>query len=539
MQLPTSPAILGQGFQQGLAIGGELQRTALDAAQIRAQQNDLQMNQKPIVLDQFAKNIPSYLQKPMLDYAAANGVIEQNGDMKFIRASKAKELLSGFKNDMVAQAAVYEQANKNAMDARGELQAKYDDHKSRVDAWMAQKQAEAQNAMIDDPSNPGKKIVDQAKRYKIEAEIKKFQTENPDAVAIQKLKPQIDELGNVMMSTNTVQKTLDDRFVSLEKSLGKYTIPYMSGKMTRDEAYAKNLEDQQTFALKMQEAKNDKGYTPSFKIAGEAKEGPLKGQTVKIDERTAEMFVDTPNGRVSYGGGIKTPAERSVEIRVSNEGSGAKIPSGFRRSADGNLEAIPGGPADLKRQQQYNKESAAVDGVTSELDRLAAAANQLKNHPGLDGITGIKGKIPNIPGSKAANAEALLETLKSQTAFSVLQTMRNNSKTGGALGQVSDKEGQLLQNNLAALDKAQSASAYRDALQKIIDYTDKSKERLKKAYDSNWNNSESNIQTSGSRNNTIVPPKQAIADLKRNPKTAAQFDEIFGQGASKKYLGGR
>jgi hypothetical protein len=520
MQLPASPAILGQGFQQGLAIGGELQRTALDAAQIRAQQNDLQMNQKPIGLDQFAKSIPSYLQKPMLDYAEANGVVEQNGDMKFIRASKAKELLSGFKYDLVAQAAVYEQANKMAQAAKSELQSKYDDHKSRVDAWMTQKQAEAQSAMIDDPANPGKKIVDQAKRYKIESEIKKFQTENPDAVAITKLKPQIDELGNIMMSTNTVQKTLDDRFVSLEKSLGRYTIPYMSGKMTREEAYAKNLEEQQAFELRKVGAQHP------------VKENWTEPYTANIGGKKVMVRKNLITNKVE-----KIGEDKSTTVVVS--GNYGKPPSGYRYNQNGDLEPIPGGPADFKKQQQFNKESAAVDGITSELDRLASAAKQLKDHPGLDGITGIRGKIPNIPGSNAANAEALLDTLKSQTAFSVLQTMRNNSKTGGALGQVSDKEGQLLQNNLAALDKAQSVSAYRDALQKIIDYTDKSKNRVKSAYDKSWNDGGMVAQLAGNQNVSITPPKQAIADLKRNPKTAAQFDEIFGQGASKKYLGGR
>lgn len=34
------------------------------------------------------------------------------------------------------------------------------------------------------------------------------------------------------------------------------------------------------------------------------------------------------------------------------------------------------------------------------------------------------------------------------------------------------------------------------------------------------------------------PPKEAIEDLRRNPKSAAQFDEIFGQGAAAKALGG-
>src|SRR3546814_20638654 len=46
----------------------------------------------------------------------------------------------------------------------------------------------------------------------------------------------------------------------------------------------------------------------------------------------------------------------------------------------------------------------------------------------------------------------LFRSLKSQIACSVRQAMRDASKTGGALGAVSEKELSLLQNNLAALD---------------------------------------------------------------------------------------
>jgi hypothetical protein len=33
-----------------------------------------------------------------------------------------------------------------------------------------------------------------------------------------------------------------------------------------------------------------------------------------------------------------------------------------------------------------------------------------------------------------------------------------------------------------------------------------------------------------------VPPQEAINELKSNPKLANKFDEVFGQGASAKYL---
>jgi hypothetical protein len=193
-----------------------------------------------------------------------------------------------------------------------------------------------------------------------------------------------------------------------------------------------------------------------------------------------------------------------------------RVPTGYRTTEDGGMEPVPGGPADIKRQTDFTKDTAALEGITSDVSRLGRVAKELKDHPGLSRITGIIGKIPNIPGSDAANAEGLLGTLKSQVAFSVLQTMRNNSKTGGALGQVSDKEGQLLQDNLAALDKAQSYKAYQDALQKIIDYTDGSISRTQKAYDLKWGDKKEKSGTGSTK--PRLTPAQAIDELRRRGK---------------------
>jgi len=165
-----------------------------------------------------------------------------------------------------------------------------------------------------------------------------------------------------------------------------------------------------------------------------------------------------------------------------------KPPPGYRSSAAGDLEAIPGGPADVKLQGQFNQDTGALNSMQSDMDRLAAEANRLKEHPGLSKATGAMGWVPGvggtltIPGTDAANFKAGLQTLQSQVAFGVLQNMRNNSKTGGALGQVSDKEGQLLAANLAAIDRAQSPEEFRNALDRIITYTDGAKDRLRSAY---------------------------------------------------------
>lgn len=211
-----------------------------------------------------------------------------------------------------------------------------------------------------------------------------------------------------------------------------------------------------------------------------------------IDPATGKVLTDQRYG-VSMSPGEAAADSRARAALAQNEqhfqatqGAG-KIPPGYR-ATEGGLEAIPGGPADLKRQGAYNTDTAALQGSSAQLDRLSVEANRLLNSPGLSKSTGLMSIVPvvggvaSMPGGDAANFKAGLDTLKSQVGFSVLQTMRDMSKTGGALGAVSDRENAMLQNNLAALDRAQSEQEFRASLQRIIDYAEQAKGRLREAY---------------------------------------------------------
>lgn len=206
-----------------------------------------------------------------------------------------------------------------------------------------------------------------------------------------------------------------------------------------------------------------------------------------------------------------TPGELLTDARARDQQETGRVPLGYRKGPDGNLQAIPGGPADMKIQGQFNQDTAAVTSSMSAMDRLAIAANEAMNHPGLAGTAGIRGVVPNIPGSQAADAAALMNTLKSQVAFGVLQDMRNNSKTGGALGNVSDAEGKRLEANLAALEKSQSVEQLRDNLKKIIDYTQGAKDRLGKAYNLRYSTAQ------GSGANLNPPADVGSATATGNP----------------------
>mgnify|MGYP001603488631 CR=1 FL=1 len=74
-----------------------------------------------------------------------------------------------------------------------------------------------------------------------------------------------------------------------------------------------------------------------------------------------------------------------------------------------------------------------------------------------------------IRGTDAYNFKSDLDTLKANVAFGELTAMREASKTGGALGQVSDREAQLLQAALGSLDPGQSPENFTKNLNKIKD----------------------------------------------------------------------
>jgi hypothetical protein len=71
--------------------------------------------------------------------------------------------------------------------------------------------------------------------------------------------------------------------------------------------------------------------------------------------------------------------------------------------------------------------------------------------------TGMFGKLlSNVGGTDANNLRAQLDTIRSNVGFDKLQAMREASPTGGALGNVSEKENMYLQSVLGNVEQSQS-----------------------------------------------------------------------------------
>mgnify|MGYP001447327272 CR=1 FL=1 len=91
--------------------------------------------------------------------------------------------------------------------------------------------------------------------------------------------------------------------------------------------------------------------------------------------------------------------------------------------------------------------------MTSESNRLLSQADELLARVPTDAL-GRTGQFVfgALPMTEQGAVQDLVDTLKSNIAFDTLQQMRDMSKTGGALGQVSNIELNLLEKNVAALN---------------------------------------------------------------------------------------
>ena len=130
---------------------------------------------------------------------------------------------------------------------------------------------------------------------------------------------------------------------------------------------------------------------------------------------------------------------------------------------------------------------AAATTVMQNNERLINIAQELHDHPGLSDITGKVNQyqaLDMFPQARAARG--LQSTMVKQVGVNALQAMRDASKTGGAVGQVTEREWPILQQSIAALDDAQSTGDYQKALKNLIAQIQSSTARIKQAYEQTY-----------------------------------------------------
>ena len=111
----------------------------------------------------------------------------------------------------------------------------------------------------------------------------------------------------------------------------------------------------------------------------------------------------------------------------------------------------------------------ALQATARAVDSEVRAATELLSHPGLGYITGpVFGRTPSL-SSAGAGAQALLDQVLAQSFIRALQDLKATSATGASgLGQLTEREGDKIQNARVALNPIQPTEQFRRTLTRYI-----------------------------------------------------------------------
>lgn len=195
------------------------------------------------------------------------------------------------------------------------------------------------------------------------------------------------------------------------------------------------------------------------------------------------ISVDPNTGSILRGSGFDAGAKT---VRSAPSGAATKAPAGYRYKVDGSLEPIPGGPAENKMETARRSLQSKLDNMGQRANRVSELVDQVSPRVGNLTAGFIGSKLAKIEGTSALDVSKAIDTIKANIGFDELNTMRRESPTGGALGQVSERELTYLQSVLANLEQSQSPKQLRENLLKVKTEVQNSRQRIQEAFEKDF-----------------------------------------------------
>lgn len=192
----------------------------------------------------------------------------------------------------------------------------------------------------------------------------------------------------------------------------------------------------------------------------------------------------------------------------------------------------------LEERNSFKQELAKA-GAYNTVDNTIKQINNTLGHADNFGSTGLASVFySKIPGTEAYATLKSVDTQRAVNAFLELMNMRKASETGGALGNVSNREIELLYNAYTALDPSMGDAFQRnmvDVLQrfervKFMLANEARFEREGATAEQMFNASTRhvNTQVAAKMRGSMKTPVDAINFLMDNPETSDQFQQRYG-----------
>jgi hypothetical protein len=194
---------------------------------------------------------------------------------------------------------------------------------------------------------------------------------------------------------------------------------------------------------------------------------------------------------------VQTKTGQPVAGAAFQPGAGQKpsgptgyIPKDVRGEAYQKKEGAESAERDAALPEKKNKAEAALSDlkrqwsvVDTDIDRAIKSIDA-----GWMPRAGLGSSLAAIPGTPQNDLQNLLNTIKANIGFDKLQSMRMNSPTGGALGNVSDNENKLLQAVQGALEQTQSDKQLKYNLTRIKQLMTAVKDERENAFQRDFGN---------------------------------------------------
>lgn len=226
---------------------------------------------------------------------------------------------------------------------------------------------------------------------------------------------------------------------------------------------------------------------------------------------------------------VGVPDHIASAMSINNETPAVEMADWWFKRGD---EATQNEKVNFLEEQTKAQTLSEVDNVVKQI------GNTLDISGGL-GATGFISALTNmVPGSPAYNTVASIDTQKAVNAFKALKDMREASKTGGALGNVSNREIELLYSAFTALDPQmgdQFGANIADVMQRFerVRYMMQNESRYLEQYQRGEITGEEMFQDATRVTNQrtaerMGTPQQALDDLYANPSSVSDFKTTFG-----------
>ena len=177
--------------------------------------------------------------------------------------------------------------------------------------------------------------------------------------------------------------------------------------------------------------------------------GNLLAQTTGKDPFTSPFqAIDPVTGDTVWYQASKGGRVQSTGLEVPKSSSQVKFEA----------EQLEAENAKQARMENSRRQAATVGfDINRALDQAAGVFS-----------TGFTGSIVSaVPGTPAHDLKNTLTTIRANVGFNELQKMREASPTGGALGQVTNRENELLQSVLGSLEQSQTEQQLTSNLRRI------------------------------------------------------------------------